>query len=100
MTFWRDDSGQIVRRMNAPRAFIVEPLRVDRDLIAGEYPFLKAHALGREQHVWHLEIVARVDDQVSQTASAPTLSATTSAENDSARLIRMPTRMFGSAALR
>lgn len=47
MTFWRDDSGQIVRRMNSPRAYIVEPLRVERDLVGGEYPFLKAHARPR-----------------------------------------------------
>ncbi|HEY1291612.1 MAG TPA: cobalamin-independent methionine synthase II family protein [Chloroflexota bacterium] len=50
MTFWRDDSGQIVRRMNAPRAFITEPLRIQRDLIAGEYPFLKAHANARTKY--------------------------------------------------
>jgi methionine synthase II (cobalamin-independent) len=50
MTFWRDDSGQIVRRMNAPRATIVEPLRVERDLVAGEYPFLKAHAQARTKY--------------------------------------------------
>lgn len=50
MTFWRDDSGQVVRRMNAPRAFITEPLRVDRDLIASEYPFLKSHAHARTKY--------------------------------------------------
>src|SRR6185437_490293 len=32
MSFWRDDSGEVVRRMLGPRAFIVEPLRVERDL--------------------------------------------------------------------
>jgi len=65
MTFWRDDSGQIVRRMNAPRAYIVEPLRIQRDLISGEYPFLKAHAHARTKYsfpapsyhrvLWHPE---------------------------------------------
>jgi 5-methyltetrahydropteroyltriglutamate--homocysteine methyltransferase len=50
MTFWRDDSGQIVRRMNAPRAFVVEPLRIQRDLVAGEYPFLKSHARSRTKY--------------------------------------------------
>jgi 5-methyltetrahydropteroyltriglutamate--homocysteine methyltransferase len=50
MTFWRDDSGQIVRRMNAPRAFITEPLRIQRDLVAGEYPFLKSHARSRTKY--------------------------------------------------
>jgi len=50
MTFWRDDSGQIVRRMNAPRAYIVEPLRVERDLVGGEYPFLKARARVRTKY--------------------------------------------------
>jgi len=44
MTFWRDDSGEIVRRMAGPRAFIVEPLRVERDLVGAEYAFLKQHA--------------------------------------------------------
>ena len=38
MTFWRDDSGQIVRRMNAPRAFITEPLRIQRDLVPANTP--------------------------------------------------------------
>jgi 5-methyltetrahydropteroyltriglutamate--homocysteine methyltransferase len=50
MTFWRDDSGQVVRRMNAPRAFITEPLRIQRDLVAGEYPFLKARARSRTKY--------------------------------------------------
>jgi 5-methyltetrahydropteroyltriglutamate--homocysteine methyltransferase len=50
MTFWRDDSGQTVRRMGGPRAFITEPLSVQRDLVAGEYPFLKAHAHGRTKY--------------------------------------------------
>src|SRR6516225_3985211 len=43
-SFWRDDSGEVVRRMAGPRAFIVEPLRVERDLVSTEYPFLKDHA--------------------------------------------------------
>jgi 5-methyltetrahydropteroyltriglutamate--homocysteine methyltransferase len=50
MTFWRDDTGQIVRRMNAPRAFITKPLRVERELVAGEYPFLKSHARARTKY--------------------------------------------------
>lgn len=50
MTFWRDDSGQVVRRMNAPRAFITEPLRVQRDLVAEEYAFLKANARSRTKY--------------------------------------------------
>jgi 5-methyltetrahydropteroyltriglutamate--homocysteine methyltransferase len=50
MTFWRDDSGQTVRRMNMPRAFITEPLRIQRDLVAGEYPFLKSHARSRAKY--------------------------------------------------
>ncbi len=50
MTFWRDDSGQVVRRMRGPRAFITEPLRVQRDVVAGEYPFLEAHARSRTKY--------------------------------------------------
>jgi 5-methyltetrahydropteroyltriglutamate--homocysteine methyltransferase len=47
MGFWRDDSGRIIRRPPMPRAFVTEPLRVERDLVAGEYPFLKANVQGR-----------------------------------------------------
>lgn len=50
MSFWRDDSGQIVRRMSGPRAFITEPLRVQRDLISSEYAFLKGHARSRTKY--------------------------------------------------
>jgi 5-methyltetrahydropteroyltriglutamate--homocysteine methyltransferase len=50
MTFWRDDTGQVVRRMNAPRAFITQPLRVERDLIGAEYPFLTSHAHARTKY--------------------------------------------------
>jgi 5-methyltetrahydropteroyltriglutamate--homocysteine methyltransferase len=49
-SFWRDDSGEVVRRMAGPRAFVVEPLRVERDLVAAEYPFLKAHAQTRTKY--------------------------------------------------
>jgi 5-methyltetrahydropteroyltriglutamate--homocysteine methyltransferase len=50
MSFWRDDSGELVRRMVGPRAFVVEPLRVQRDLVVSEYPFLKAHARARTKY--------------------------------------------------
>jgi 5-methyltetrahydropteroyltriglutamate--homocysteine methyltransferase len=50
MTFWRDDSGEVIRRMAGPRAFIVEPLRVERDLVSTEYPFLEAHARARTKY--------------------------------------------------
>lgn len=50
MTFWRDDSGEVIRRMAGPRAFIVEPLRVDRDVVSTEYPFLKANARARTKY--------------------------------------------------
>jgi len=50
MTFWRDDSGQVVRRMAGARAFIVEPLRVEHDLVSREYPFLKQHARARTKY--------------------------------------------------
>src|ERR1051326_360712 len=56
MTFWRDDSGQVVRRMAGPRAFIVEPLRVERDLVSQGYPFLKRHARAR---TWIKVLVSR-----------------------------------------
>ncbi len=49
-SFWRDDSGEIVRRMAAPRAFVTGPLRVERDLVADEYAFLKAHAQTRTKY--------------------------------------------------
>jgi 5-methyltetrahydropteroyltriglutamate--homocysteine methyltransferase len=50
MGFWRDDSGQIVRRMAGPRAFVTEPLSVQRDLVSNEYGFLKAHAKTRTKY--------------------------------------------------
>ena len=50
VSFWRDDSGQIVRRMTGPRAFITESLRVQRDLITDEYAFLNAHAKTRTKY--------------------------------------------------
>ncbi|MBV9577075.1 MAG: cobalamin-independent methionine synthase II family protein [Chloroflexi bacterium] len=52
MTFWRDDRGQVVRRMSAPRAFITEPLHGQRDVVASEYPFLKAHATRRTKYAF------------------------------------------------
>ena len=50
MSFWRDDAGQIVRRMAGPRACVTGPLRVQRDLVASEYAFLKAHAKTRTKY--------------------------------------------------
>jgi 5-methyltetrahydropteroyltriglutamate--homocysteine methyltransferase len=50
MSFWRDDSGRAVRRMSMPRAFITGPLRIERDLVGGEYPFLKANAKRRTKY--------------------------------------------------
>src|SRR5262249_34524449 len=45
-----DDAGQAVRRMAGPRAFITEPLHVQRDLIGDEYAFLAAHAQTRTKY--------------------------------------------------
>jgi len=50
MSFWRDDSGQTVRRMSGPRAFVTAPLSVQRDLVSSEYAFLKAHAQTRTKY--------------------------------------------------
>jgi 5-methyltetrahydropteroyltriglutamate--homocysteine methyltransferase len=50
MSFWRDDSGQIIRRMSGPRAFITRPLSVQRDLVSSEYAFLKTHATARTKY--------------------------------------------------
>ena len=44
MAFWRNEEGRLPQRAAFPRAFITEPLRVQRDLIDREYAFLEANA--------------------------------------------------------
>jgi 5-methyltetrahydropteroyltriglutamate--homocysteine methyltransferase len=50
MAFWRNEEGRLPQRAALPRAFITEPLRVQRDLIDREYAFLKANAKRRTKY--------------------------------------------------
>jgi 5-methyltetrahydropteroyltriglutamate--homocysteine methyltransferase len=50
MAFWRNEEGRLPQRAAFPRAFITEPLRVQRDLLQHEYAFLKANAHSRTKY--------------------------------------------------
>jgi methionine synthase II (cobalamin-independent) len=44
---WRDDRGRPVHRPSRPRPIVTERLRLERDIVADEYGFLRQHATGR-----------------------------------------------------
>jgi 5-methyltetrahydropteroyltriglutamate--homocysteine methyltransferase len=58
LALWKDRGGHPAQLSIPTRAFITEPLRVERDIVADEYPFLKANARVRTKYSipapsWH-----------------------------------------------
>ena len=63
MQMWRNNAGEKVPWPARPQAYVTEPLRVERDIVADEYGFLAVNAAGRtkfcfpapsyHRSIWH-----------------------------------------------